>query len=134
MPTYGRELNTLMKALTVLRGEDEQMQMQTAQVFIAIAMQPGITAQKVGESVGISQSSVSRNTAALGEWHRFGKPGLNLIEAVPDPRERRRKIHFLTIKGRRMAALVVEALTGEPVTDFIAPTYKEWAKGGFKEA
>lgn len=128
MASYGNALNGIMNALAILRGEDEQMQMQTAQVFIAIAMTPGITSQKIAQAVGLSQSSVSRNTAALGEWHRLGKPGHNLIEAVEDPRERRRKIHFLTAKGRTVAAKVIEAVTGQVVTDFTAPTYKEWLR------
>lgn len=132
MATFGKELNSAMKILSALREDDEQMQMQTAQVFIAIAMQPGITAQQIGEQVGLSQSSVSRNTAALGEWHRFGKPGLDWIEAVADPRERRRRIHFLTIKGRKKAREVIEAVCGTPATDFEAPTYKDWMKSGVR--
>ena len=41
--------------------------------------------QDLSETVGMSQSSCSRNIAALGTWHRLGKPGLNLVEAVEAP-------------------------------------------------
>lgn len=105
-----RKINALMNAIAILRDGDEQMQMQTAQVFLAIAIQPGITSKDLVKAVGISQSSVSRNTAALGEWHRLDKPGLNLIETRPDPRERRRKVHYLTPKGHAVAKRVLAAL------------------------
>ncbi len=129
MPTYGADFHTLTKITRVFRDIDEQMPLQMAQVFLAVALQPGITSAQLADTVGISQSSVSRNTAALGEWHRLDKPGFDLIEAVDDPRERRRRIHFLTPKGRQVAVKLLEALTGQPVTDLTAPTYKEWVRG-----
>ena len=49
--------------------------------------------------VFMSQSLCSRTVAALSKWQRRGTPGLDLIEAIEDPRERRRKIMYLTPKG-----------------------------------
>lgn len=124
------EIFRFIKALQILRKDDEQLPMQTACVFCTIAMQPGITSAEIADRVGVSQSSVSRNTAALGKWHRFGDPGLDLVEAHEDPRERRRKVHFLTPKGRSRIIEVLEQLTGEKVDGFNAPTYQEWMRGG----
>jgi DNA-binding MarR family transcriptional regulator len=56
--------------------------------------------------------------AALGKWHKLGEPGLDLVEAVEDPIERRRKIMFLTPKGRAQVQEILSAMTGKPVTDF----------------
>jgi DNA-binding MarR family transcriptional regulator len=49
---------------------------------------------------GLSQSSISRNVKAMSKYHRLGKPGLNLMEAVIDPREPRRRLVFLTAEGK----------------------------------
>jgi DNA-binding MarR family transcriptional regulator len=88
------------------------------QTFLAVAKQPGISMQQLGEILKTSQASCSRNVAALGKWHKFDEPGLDLVEAVEDPVERRRKIMFLTSKGRARVQEVLSAMTGEPVTDF----------------
>ena len=60
----------------------------------------------------MSQSLCSRTVAALSKWQRRGTPGLDLIEAIEDPRERRRKIMYLTPKGRQRMTRALEALTG----------------------
>lgn len=122
------ELSKIIKAIASLREEDEQMPAQMAQCLLCVALRPGLTMQELGDMVGISQSSCSRNIAALGEWHRFGKPGLNLVEAVEDPRERRRKVAFLTPKGRQRIGKVLGAVTGE-VINFEAPTAKSALRG-----
>ena len=62
----------------------------------------GISMKDLAEKVGIAQSSTSRNVAALSKWHRLGKEGLDLVEAIEDPAERRRKIVYLTSKGKAL--------------------------------
>ena len=85
---------------------------------------------ELGRDVVIGQSSCSRNILALGKWHRLGRPGADYVEAVEDPKERRRKIVYLTPKGRTVARKALEALTGYTVTDFESPSAKEaWADG-----
>ena len=124
MGAYGREINALYKAIDAIRTESIDMPAQQIQTFLVIAMRPGITMEELGRDVGISQSSVSRNVAALSKHHRLGKAGADYIEAIEDPRERRRKIMYLTPRGRSVMRKAVEALTGEPV-EFESPTAKE---------
>lgn len=100
-------LAVIEEVIKRFRDFDLEMQMQTAQTFIAVAMQPGITMKELSEKVGISQASCSRNVSALSRTHRLNKPGMDLIVAAEDPMERRRKIVKLTPKGQRLA----EALT-----------------------
>jgi DNA-binding MarR family transcriptional regulator len=57
----------------------------------------------------MSQSLCSRTVAALSKWQRRGTPGLDLIEAIEDPRERRRKIMYLTPKGRQRMTRALES-------------------------
>jgi DNA-binding MarR family transcriptional regulator len=118
MGAYGEEIHRLMAAIEIARAEDPVMPIQMLQTFLAVARQPGITMQQLGEILKTSQASCSRNVAALGKWHKFGEPGLDLVEAVEDPVERRRKIMFLTPKGRARVQEVLSAVTGKSVTDF----------------
>jgi DNA-binding MarR family transcriptional regulator len=105
-------------AIEIARAEDPVMPIQMFQTLLAVARQSGITMNELGEILKTSQASCSRNVAALSKWHKFGEPGLDLIEAVEDPVERRRKIIFLTPKGRARVREVLSAMTGKPVTDF----------------
>lgn len=88
------------KFIQLLRKQQSEMPMQQADVLLAIARRPGLTMAELAEEVDLAQSSCSRNVAALSDYHRLGKPGLGLVEAVIDPREPRRRAIFLTQKGK----------------------------------
>lgn len=118
MGAYSEEIYRLMAVIEIARADDPVMPIQMLQTFLAIAVQPGISMQQLGEILKTSQASCSRNVAALGKWHKFGEPGHDLVEAVEDPVERRRKIMFLTPKGRARAQEILSAMTGQPVRDF----------------
>lgn len=98
-----KELWKITRCLEEMRRIDPEIQAQTVTCFLEVAMNPGITMKDLGERVGISQSSVSRNVAALSKVHRLNRPGHDLLVAVEDPMERRRKIVNLTEKGRKVA-------------------------------
>ena len=125
--TYAREINHLMKVLDAIRGDEIDMSMQQAQAFLAVIMRPGLTMQNMADMVGMSQSSCSRNVAALSKEHRLHKPGLNFVEAIQDPVEWRRKVMYLTPLGVLRARKVIEALTGE-MADYDPPTAKNARK------
>lgn len=74
-----------------------------AATFLLVAAREGITMKNLSEALGISQASCSRNIAALSKWHRLNKAGHDLVYTEEDPVERRRKIAFLTPKGKRVA-------------------------------
>ena len=118
MGAYSEEIYRLMAVVEIARAEDPVMPIQMLQTFLAVARQPGITMYQLGEILKTSQASCSRNVAALGKWHKLGEPGLDLVEGVEDPVERRRKIIFLTPKGRARVQEVLSAMTGKPITDF----------------
>ena len=88
--------------------------------------------QNLCEMTGLSQSSASRNIQALGKWHRLGKPGYDLVEAVDDPHDTRRKIMYLTAKGDKLMSDAIGILRDEIITDFestrskaaLAPIFK----------
>lgn len=132
--TFSRDIDMLIKVISVLRTIDDVMPTQIAQSFLCVALRPGLTMQELSEQTGLSQSACSRNVAALGEWHRFGKPGYGLVEAVPDPKEGRRKIMFLTAKGRTLMRDILRMVKpNEVITSFESPTPKEHATMTFRQ-
>ncbi|MGV8921653.1 MAG: MarR family winged helix-turn-helix transcriptional regulator [Pseudomonas sp.] len=82
------------------RAISADMPMQQADILVTIAQSPGLSMNDICVKTHLSQSSVSRNVAALSEFYKLGTPGLGLVEAVNDPREHRRRIVFLTTKGK----------------------------------
>jgi len=130
---FGRDIDMLIKVIGVLRAIDDVMPTQVAQSFLCVALHPGLTMQELSDQTGLSQSACSRNVAALGEWHRFGKPGYGLVEAVPDPKEGRRKIMFLTPRGRTLMRDILRTVRPtEIITSFESPTPKEHASMTFR--
>ncbi len=57
----------------------------------------------VAEALDTSQSSASRNVAALSDWHWLKRPGAGMVKTEADPYEMRRKIITLTQKGKLVA-------------------------------
>jgi DNA-binding MarR family transcriptional regulator len=91
--------------------------------LLTIAREPGLTMQTLAKRTGLAQSSCSRNVAMLSLWHRLKKPGFDLVESVDDPRERRRKIIFLTLKGQRLVTKAMQHL--DPSFELHAATAAE---------
>ena len=65
---------------------------------------------EIAEELGLSQSTVSRNVAYLGDWNRHKTKGHQLVEAFEDPMERRRKLVRLTAKGKRFVNELTETI------------------------
>jgi len=112
--------------LKVAREIDPYMGIQLVEALLVIAKRPGLTMQELSDETGLAQSSCSRNVAMLSKWHRLGKPGHNMVEAIEDPAERRRKIVFLTPKGIAHVTKMMSVL--EPDFTFNPATSKEWLK------
>lgn len=98
-------MNALAKfyaCIEEMRKIDPEMQAHTINIFVMVCLNPGITMKDLGERLGVSQATMSRNIAALGKVHRLNRPGYDLLQAEEDPVERRRKIVNLTAKGKRV--------------------------------
>ena len=79
-----RQSSRLLKEIVAKIGEavDSNMPLHQALVLfiVATANEDGIEMRDIARQSGLSTSSVSRNIAALGEWHRLQRPGLGLVE------------------------------------------------------
>lgn len=132
MATYSKQLHTLIQVCEAAREIDKEMPMQMLQSLLCVALRPGLTMQNLSEMTGLAQSSASRNIQTLGKWHRVGKPGYDLVEAVEDPEDTRRKIMFLTPKGKSFTSKLLGFVNAGPVVDFDAPSAQEHLKPIFK--
>lgn len=95
------------RVVNTLRTLSPDMPMQQADILLQIALRPGVTMAEIQKRTGLSQSSVSRNVQALSKFHRLDKPGLDLVEVTIDPRETRRRLIFLTPKGKSFITLLL---------------------------
>ncbi len=100
-----------------LRSLDPEMQMQSAMCLSIIARchEAGtdITVKEIGEKLGLSSASASRNVAVLSEWNRHDEAGKNLVKAIENPKRRVEKFVRLTDKGKRFIAELEHIVMGE---------------------
>ena len=105
-----RRVTQIIETFRVL---DKEMQAQTMQVFLLVAVKPGIQFGELMAATGLSKSAISRNVAALSRIHRKGHSGYDLVEAYEDPEDRRHKRVRLTRHGIVLAARITGLMEGD---------------------
>jgi DNA-binding MarR family transcriptional regulator len=110
--THQDVFKTQIDIVAEMRKIDSTMPIQTFLVFLIIASEEGLTLSEIAQRAGLSQSSASRNFAALSVVSKSSNKGLGLITTKEDPEERRRKIARLTAKGKRLSDALVR-LSGD---------------------
>ena len=95
--------STMFRFMAEFRKLDNEIQAQTVQTFLAIAMnkKDKVPMANLSETLGVSQASCSRNVAFFTDWTRKKVKGPNLLASREDPMERRRKLVYLTPKGKQ---------------------------------
>lgn len=101
-----KEMMKVLQILEDFRKVYPDMQMQTAVVFVNVVLNEGTTMKSIQERTGVVQATVSRNISLLSEDVNIarGRKGFGLVYTQEDPAERRRKIVFLTAKGKHLAS------------------------------
>lgn len=103
--------SSLLKIIERFREIDGEMQAQAMAVLMKVAKSPlPLRMHDIAIELGLSQSTISRNVAYLGDWNRRKEAGHKLLEAYEDPAERRRKLVRLTAKGRRFVKSLNEII------------------------
>lgn len=100
--THKMPAKTMFEFIKEFRKIDSEMQAQTIQTFLVVAMDVKNSFQmtELSERLGISQASCSRNVSAFLNTNRKRKKGPGFLITKEDPEERRRKIVSLTPKGK----------------------------------
>lgn len=103
--------SSLLRIVERFREFDGEMQAQAMAVLLKVAKSPlPIKMHDIAVELGLSQSTISRNVAYLGDWNRRKEAGHQLVEAYEDPAERRRKLVRLTAKGKRFVKSLNEII------------------------
>ncbi|MHB2208023.1 MarR family winged helix-turn-helix transcriptional regulator [Methylobacterium sp. CM6257] len=95
-------------------------------ILLLVAEKEAQTIGWLEKESGLSLSTVQRTLLALGKSDRYGRPGLDLVESIADPRHGSRKIHFLTRKGRDLMSEVVAILARDPHSKLDVRTASEY--------
>jgi DNA-binding MarR family transcriptional regulator len=100
------ELNRAIRFIEEFRKLDSEMQAQTMMTLLFIAQKNSqeipVTVKEVGDFLGVTSASASRNVAVLGKFSRHNKPGHDLIMTYENPERRIEKFIELTPKGKRV--------------------------------
>ena len=103
-----------------LRDLDTEMQMQSAMTLSIIArvhLSGGsITVKEIGEKLGLSSASASRNIAVLSKWNRHDQKGHDLVEAYENPQRRVEKFVKLTRQGEKFIQELDNIVIGKTQT------------------
>lgn len=116
-PSSKQALYAIFRLLETFRELRHDMPLQTACIYLLVAMKPGISQRELLGLMEISQAGVSRNVYALLETDRHGKPGLNFISQRRSPEDGRNTELHLTSKGY---AFLSHLLAGNYVEDAVA--------------
>jgi len=106
--THG--LRSIFKLIAAFRALEPDMPMTQAICFIWVALNEGHTQVELRQALGMPSATSSRNLSALSKVHRLGKLGLNLIEWVENPEDRRAKMLYLTPRGKHTVATLLDTI------------------------
>jgi DNA-binding MarR family transcriptional regulator len=94
-----------MRVFTHLVKHDKDMPLTRGQVLMVIAMRPDCLVRDIMQATGLSQSTIARSIAFLGDKPvRGNKDGLKWVEMRPDKEDPRRARINLTAKGKSLMA------------------------------
>lgn len=101
----------LQKAVDLLRTFEKEIPGQVLSVFFYVCGHDGCTTKGMDKELGIAQSSISRCTDWLSDYHRLGKPGMGLIIKKRDTTDQRIKRLWLTPKGHLVKQQIEELIS-----------------------
>ena len=105
-----RYMDRMRRVMDLMRLFDREVPAQVLSTFFYVASHEGCTTVEMPEPLGLAQSSVSRCTDWLSDYHRLGKPGMGLILKKIDLQDRRLRRLYLSDKGRNLVSHIKEVL------------------------
>ena len=106
-------LRKLTSVMAQVRSIYADIPATTIQLFLVVATNPGVNSKDLHKKVGGSPSAISRHLSLLGDYTIRGEVGLQLVESIEDPEDRRNKLTFLTLKGRQLAVNLMRIMVPE---------------------
>jgi len=87
-----QEINKLQKILEEFRELRPSMRLDLALTILEIAASSGVQPQDLERRLNMSKASSSRHLQSLEKWEKADVEGLDLVDVVTDPADRRNKI------------------------------------------
>lgn len=103
-------LDTLAGIVESIRDIDPEMPAQTLAGLLFIARKPGCSVQDMQEYLQVGSGTGTRIACRLGEWERYEVPGLKLVRAERDPKDRRKVMLWLTAQGQKAVKKLTDHL------------------------
>jgi DNA-binding MarR family transcriptional regulator len=94
------QLESAAAAFAVL--SPTHMPLHFCQIFLVVARRGQCTFQELMRELNLSNSAISRSVMAMGDSHRKGTPGFELLVTFKDPKEGRRFLVALSPKGKAL--------------------------------
>lgn len=95
-----RQLGSALAAFAVF--SPTHLPIHFVQIFLVVGERGQVTFQELMEELNLTNSAISRSVMAMGEVHRKGTPGFELLETRKDHREGRRFLVYLSPKGKAL--------------------------------
>lgn len=112
-PADARTLMRLQNCLTKAQETLPDVPIMHLATLLAIAGNEGTTLGELCAQLGIAQSTGSRMIIALtAKQVRKGQGGFDLARTFEDPQDSRRKLIWLTPKGRTLVGKLLATITG----------------------
>src|SRR5947209_3555835 len=87
------------RTLEAFREKDQGISASQILLLLHVAMDPGHGPNEYATRTGLPRGVVSRELLALGPKDRTGKPGLKLLDSVPDEKDYRYVKTYITRQG-----------------------------------
>jgi hypothetical protein len=112
-PKERLKLGEFLAALNLFSELEPTMPLQMVRAFVSAALHEGEGSVEVGLKIGLPSGVIARHLGAYGEFDRYGRPGLKMIEGRLTPEDRRSKLQYLNVKGRRFLESLLMKLQGK---------------------
>lgn len=108
------EIRTAIRVLEAFKTVDPEITLPAMLTFLYYVESDGKSGNQasVNHRLDMSDATASRSTSHWLEWKRPKVKGLNMLESIPDPDDRRYKLISLTRKGLEFADKIRRAING----------------------
>ena len=113
------DIRTAIRVLEAFKRVDPEISLPAMLTFLYIVEADGQSGNQhsIDNRLDMSTATVSRSVSHWSEYKRPRVPGLNLVESIPDPEDRRYRSITLNRRGLEFASKISEAVNGTSKRD-----------------
>mgnify|MGYP000315465220 CR=1 FL=1 len=113
MPS-SQEVRTAIRVLEAFKAVDEDITLPSMLAFLYLTERDGEAGNQYAmeQRLDMSTATASRATSHWLKWKRPKYEGLDMLESIPDPEDRRFKMITLNRRGLEFVERIKEAVNG----------------------